>query len=74
MERLDENILTYFYKNTHISLNNGPILKIQNLAYSGHCPLSELQKNITLMTCAVYMHNDVMFTFCGRMSRHRINL
>ncbi len=32
-----------FYKNAHISLNvnNGPILKIQNLAYSALRPLSE---------------------------------
>ncbi len=26
---------TWFYENGHISANNGPILKIQNLAYSG---------------------------------------
>ena len=29
------HMMTWFYKNGHISANNGPIWKIQNLAFSG---------------------------------------
>ncbi len=37
---VDKWILTCFHENGHISLNYGPILKIQNLAYSGEQGLS----------------------------------
>ncbi len=56
----DLSFLTWFYKIGRISANNGPILKIQNLARSG------------LRRRSVWCHNDVMRdATCETTSRAR---
>ena len=64
-------MMTWFYENGQITANNGPILKIQNLAYSGLSahpvgPSSIGTRNVAHAD-VTYAHEDVItatITFC----------